>query len=52
MKKYSRDEIRRSKEFGAYQPDFLAAVLDREEYTLADAKKAVKTFFKAEKEGK
>lgn len=50
-KKYATVEILRSEEFAAYQPDFLRAILTKDEYTLAEARKAAKEFFE-EKEGK
>ena len=35
----------RSKRYAGYQKDFLAAVLKKPEYTLAEANKAVSAFF-------
>lgn len=45
-KKYSRDILLKDPRFAAYQPDFLAAVLSKPFYTLAEAKAAVKEFWK------
>lgn len=47
-KKYTREALLRSPEFQKYQRDFLAAVLSKPEYTLAEARKAVKAFFEKE----
>lgn len=47
-KKYTRDALLRDPEFQKYQRDFLAAVLNKPEYTLAEARKAVKAFFEKE----
>lgn len=44
-KKFTRDAILKAKEFQKYQRDFLAAVLCKEEYTMAEARKAVRAFF-------
>lgn len=44
-KVYTRDALLRSKRFAGYQKDFLAAVLCKDTYTLAEADKAVKAFF-------
>ena len=44
-KTYTREALLRSKRYAGYQKDFLAAVLKNPEYTLAEADKAVKTFF-------
>lgn len=45
VKTYTREALLRSKRYAGYQKDFLAAVLCKPEYTLADADKAVKAFF-------
>ena len=47
-KKYTRDALLRAPEFQKYQRDFLAAVLNKDEYTLAEARKVVKAFFEKE----
>lgn len=47
-KKYQREALLAAPEFQQYQKDFLAAVLDKPEYTLAEARKAVKAFFEKE----
>lgn len=50
-KKYAREALLKSKRYAQYQRDFLAAVLTKSEYTLAEADKAVSAFFgKAEAE--
>lgn len=49
MAKYSRAAILQASEFRKYQPDFLKAILTKDYYTLAEARKAVKDFF--EKKG-
>lgn len=46
IKKYTREALLRSKRFAGYQKDFLAAVLCKPEYTIAEAEKAVKAFFR------
>lgn len=45
-KKYAREALLRSKRYAGYQKDFLAAVLKEPFYTLAEADKAVKAFFR------
>lgn len=47
-KKYTREALLRAPEFQQYQRDFLAAVLSKDEYTLAEARKEVKAFFEKE----
>lgn len=44
-KKYARQALLKSKRYAGYQQDFLAAVLSKPEYTIAEADKAVKAFF-------
>ena len=44
-KKYTRQALLKSKRYAEYQQDFLAAVLSKPEYTIAEADKAVKAFF-------
>lgn len=44
-KKYTREAIMKDPRFTGFQKDFLAAVLKKPEYTLAEAEKAVKAFF-------
>lgn len=47
-KKFTREALLKSKRFSGYQKDFLAAVLTKPEYTLAEAEKTVKAFFEKE----
>lgn len=44
-KKYSRESLLKSRRYSRYQKDFLAVILPKKEYTLAEADKAVKAFF-------
>lgn len=44
-KKYTREALLRDKRFSIYQRDFLAAVLNKPEYTIAEAEKAAAAFF-------
>ena len=48
QKKYSREALLDSGRFSNYQKHFLAAVLTRPEYTLAEAEQAVMRFFEKE----
>lgn len=48
MTKYKREVILKSKEFAKYQPDFLRAILTKDWYTLAEARKVVRNFFEKE----
>lgn len=43
--KYKREILLKCKEFAGYQPDFLAVILKNPEYTMAEARSAVKKFF-------
>ena len=45
-KKYRREVILKDPRFARYQKDFLQVVLWKEEYTWAEAVKAVKAFFR------
>lgn len=45
IKKYTREALLQSKRFAGYQRDFLAVVLNKPEYTLKEAEKAVQDFF-------
>lgn len=45
IKTYTREALLHSKRYAGYQKDFLAAVLCKPEYTIAEADKAVKAFF-------
>lgn len=45
--KYSRDAIIESEEFKCYQKDFLKAILTKEEYSLAEARKIASEYFNA-----
>lgn len=47
-KKFKREALLVAPEFQKYQKDFLAAVLNDSEYTLAEARKEVKAFFEKE----
>lgn len=44
--RYRRDILLKDPRFAAYQQDFLAAVLNKPTYTLAEAEAAVKDFWK------
>ena len=44
-KRYTRTAIINSNRFSGYQRDFLAAVLTKPYYTLAEANRKVKAFF-------
>ena len=46
-KRFTREALLRAAEFQSYQKDFLSAVLHKETYTLAEARKEVKAFFHA-----
>ena len=46
QKTYTREALLKSKRFSGYQRDFLAAILHKETYTIAEATKAGKAFFK------
>lgn len=45
QKKFTREALLQSPRYKTYQQDFLAAVLHKPEYTIAEADKAVKAFF-------
>lgn len=45
-KKYKREAILKDSRFSQYQKDFLGVVLSKPEYTIAEAERAVKAFFK------
>ena len=45
-KKYTREVILKDPRFSQYQKDFLGVVLSKSEYTIAEAERAVKAFFK------
>ena len=45
-KKFKREVLLRAPRFAKYQQDFLGAVLRKSEYTIAEAERAVKAFFK------
>lgn len=49
-KKYRREVLLRDPRFARYQKDFLGVVLSKSEYTIAEAEKAVKAFFKKERD--
>lgn len=44
--KYTREAILASKEFEKYQKDFLRVILTKNEYTITEARKLAKEFFK------
>lgn len=44
--KFSREVLLKDPHFAGYQQDFLAAVLNKPFYTLAEAQAAVKSFWK------
>lgn len=44
--KYSREVLLKDPRFAGYQRDFLAAVLNKPFYTLAEAQAAVRKFWK------
>lgn len=48
QKKFAREALLQSPRYKTYQQDFLAAVLHKPEYTIAEADKAVKAFFEKE----
>lgn len=43
---YRREALLKDPRFAGYQPDFLAAVLNKPYYTLAEAEATVKDFWK------
>ena len=45
-KKFKREVLLRAPRFAKYQQDFFGAVLRKSEYTIAEAERAVKAFFK------
>ena len=45
-KKYRREVLLRDPRFAKYQKDFLGVVLSKSEYTIAEAERAVKAFFR------
>lgn len=47
-KKFTREVILRAPQFAKYQPDFLGVILDRPEYTIAEARKIAEAYFKKE----
>lgn len=47
-KKFRREVLLKDPRFAQYQKDFLGVVLCKDEYTWAEAVKAVKAFFKEE----
>lgn len=47
-KKFKREALLKAPQFAGYQQDFLQAVLWKDEYTWAEAVKAVKAFFEKE----
>lgn len=49
-KKYRREVLLRDPRFAQYQQDFLGVVLHKTEYTIAEAERAVKAFFKKERD--
>lgn len=49
-KKYRREVLLKDPRFAKYQQDFLGVVLYKSEYTIAEAERAVKAFFKKERD--
>lgn len=49
-KQYTREALLKSQEFALYQKDFLSVILSKPTYTLAEARKIVKEFFKKERD--
>ena len=49
-KKYRREVLLKDPRFAQYQRDFLGVVLHKPEYTIAEAERAVKAFFKKERD--
>lgn len=45
-KKFKREVLLKDPRFSQYQKDFLGVVLSKPDYTIAEAVKAVKAFFK------
>ena len=45
-KKFSREALLKSKRFSSVQRDFLRAILWKDSYTIPEAQKAVREFFK------
>ena len=45
-KRYKREVILKDPRFSKYQKDFLSVVLSKQTYTLAEAERAVKAFFR------
>lgn len=48
VKKYRREVLLQDPRLSCYQKDFLGVVLNKPEYTWAEAVKAVKAFFEKE----
>lgn len=48
-KKFKREVLLTDPRFSKYQQDFLGVVLRKDEYTWAEAVKAVKAFFREDK---
>ena len=49
--KYTREALLRAEEFSNIQPDFLSVLLDKPEYTLAEAQAIVDGYFGTNKNG-
>lgn len=47
-KKYTREALLKSRLFADYQQDFLKALLQKDFYTLAEAKRIIKAFYEKE----
>lgn len=45
-KKFKREVLLKDPRFSKYQKDFLSVILSKQEYTLAEAERTVKVFFK------
>ena len=47
-KKYTRDELLKSKRFSYVQPGFLKALLTKKEYTIKEADQVIRKFYGGE----
>lgn len=44
--KFTRERLLRSKALAGYQPDFASVILDKDEYTIQEAKAAIEAALK------
>ena len=49
-KKFKREVLLKDPRFAKYQKDFLGVILTEQEYTIAEAQRAVKAFFEKERD--